>query len=322
MIDNTEYNTEYNTEQENIIINYDNKKNTPLSLKIICGLTGFFFFIELIIGIYTKSLALQADALHMASDFISLLVAIYSQRVSNYKPNEIYTYGYKRVEVIGGFANAVFLLSSCLFIILESIHKFIELYNGTIIIENIASLVIVGFIGLLINIIGIIGLHFCSNDEHIHSQNIKGVFLHLLGDLLGSIGVICSAFIMYYWENLGGNINSKYKYISDPISGLFIVILILYSTIKLLKECLHILLDGVPTDIDLPTLKTELLELEGIEDLDKIHLWQLNNDNIIFSSHITNNVNYELKNIMTNIKTVLDKYRINYYTIQPNIICN
>ena len=312
MIDTTEQ------EQENILINYD-KKNTPLSLKIICGLTGFFFFIELVIGIYTKSLALQADALHMASDFISLLVAIYSQRVSNYTPNEIYTFGYKRAEVIGGFANAIFLLSSCLFIILESIHKFIELYNGTIAIENITSLVIVGFIGLLINIIGIIGLHFCSNDEHMHSQNIKGVFLHLLGDLLGSIGVICSAFIMYYWESLGGNINSKYRYISDPISGLFIVILILYSTIKLLKECLHILLDGVPSDIDLPKLKTELLEVEGIDNLDKTHLWQLNNENIIFSSHIIHNSHYELKDSMVNIKTILDKYRISYYTIQPKL---
>ena len=80
-----------NEEQENILMNYD-KKNIPISLKIICGLTGVFFFIELIIGIYTKSLALQADALHMASDFISLLVAIYSQKVVNCKPNKIYIF--------------------------------------------------------------------------------------------------------------------------------------------------------------------------------------------------------------------------------------
>ena len=241
-------------------------------------------------------------------------------KIANCKPNKIYTFGYKGAEVIGGFANAVFLLSSCLFIILESIHKFIELYNGSIKIENISSLLIVGFIGLLINIIGIIGIHFCSNDEHIHSQNMKGVFLHLLGDLIGSIGVICSGFLMYYWEDLGGNINSKYRYMSDPISGLLIVILILYSTIKLLKECLHILLNGVPKDINLEELSSEILGLEGIDNLSKIHLWQLNNENLIFSSHIMTNANYELKEIMANIKTILERYRISYYTIQPSII--
>tara|TARA_B110000208_G_scaffold164504_1_gene202105 strand:+ start:345 stop:1445 length:1101 start_codon:yes stop_codon:yes gene_type:complete len=341
---------------EKIIIN-----KLPLSLKIICCLTGIFFLIELIFGIMIKSLALQADALHMASDFISIIIALYSQKVLNNKANNTYTYGYKRSEIVGAFANTIFLLSSCLFISLESIHKFIDLKNGNQLVTNIPQLLLVGSLGLFINIISIIILHFCSNtninqesdellniiekgDGHGHghghghgqgqghghghnhsinqSQNIRGVFLHILGDLIGSIGVIISGLIMYFWEDFGFNENSKLKYISDPLSSLLIVILIINSTFKLFKECYHILMQGTPLSININKIKTKILEINGILNLHDSHIWQLNNDNIIFTSHIEYDKSFNYIDLTDRIKTILLENKIKKSTIQLEYCLN
>ena len=319
--------------------------NVPLSLKIVCVITGIFFFIELIVGIISKSLALQADAIHMASDFISLIVAIYSKNISNKTSNNNYTFGYKRSEIVGAFANTIFLISSCIFISLEALYKFIDLDNAKV--SNVIHLLIVGFIGLLVNIVGIVVIHFCSNTEHHHnheqnneirdregltsttieeggeteihhiSHNMKALFLHILGDLLGSIGVIISGFIMYYWEDLGGDTNSQYKYISDPISSLLIVIFILYSSTKLMKECIYILMEGSPDNINIDNIRSEILNIEHINDINELHIWSLCNDETCLTMHIKCDMT-NIVSLLNNITLKLNKYKIYNITIQPD----
>lgn len=293
--------------------------NIGISLKIIGLLTGVFFFIELIFGIISGSLALQADALHMASDFISIMIGIYSQKCAILPPDNKNTFGLVRYDIIGGFANGIFLISSCFFIILESIHKFIELHNGEPLVNNISLLLMVGIIGLGINIMGIIILHFCTDEETLsNSHNMRGVLLHIIGDLLGSIGVIASALIMDNWEAMGGDPSSPYKYISDPISSFIIVILILGTVRNLIKDSLNILLEGVPKSIDINEITEKLLNVEEVINIHDLHIWNLNNSMILSSCHVEyiNKDKNSMMNTQDTIKKILCDYKIYKSTIQ------
>jgi len=183
----------------------------------IITLTGSFFVVELVFGIIVGSLALQADAFHMLSDLLAQIIAFLSFRATMKPYSERATFGYKRADVIGGLINGVFLMSSCFFITLEAIHRFIELDELAEDFGNVDHLLIVAGIGLAINIFAAI-IFSCgnkSNSGHNHSHghahghsevldeeedieeiksnqdmNIRALLLHILGDILGSIGVI------------------------------------------------------------------------------------------------------------------------------------
>lgn len=281
-----------------------------LNIKVICGITGFFFVVEIVFGIYTGSLALQADAFHMASDFIAILMTMYSIKVKN-KIDKNYNYGLVNSEIIGGFANTLFLLSSCIFLFLECIHRTLELMNNEGHVENIDYVIIVGFIGLLVNIFSIAVLHLCD-EGHERSQNIKGLMLHIMGDLLGSIAIIIGSFIMYNWNNWGGDPNSRFKYIFDPIITLLILILIIKSSRPLLMSCLDILTFRVSEEMQ--EVRETILSDENIIEIMDLKLWKLNNDYIICSAKIKYR-NYNGDSVM-NTKNILNRFKIYDITIE------
>lgn len=293
----------------------ENKKITEIAPKLeknwknewkfifMIVLTGGFFFVEMIVGIIIKSIVLKADALHMLSDVLALTVSYTSMRISRKKASDIATYGWIRAEIIGGLINGIFLISSSIFILSEVIGRFIEWEKVD---ENRNLLIIIGAVGCLINIIGVCVFSISSEKSNL---NIRILILHIMGDMLGSLGVIINGLIIKYIDN-------EKKYLGDPIISLMIVLLLLCNAIPLVKQCCHILLQNVPKDVNLETIRNKILEIEGIKDLHHLHIWQLNDDRIIGSLHIIiENKNSSKLNI-EKIEKILHENGVHATTIQ------
>ena len=122
---------------------------------------------------------------------------------------------------------------------------------------------------------------------------------------------------MHYWEDMGGNPNSRYKYLADPISSLLIVILIISSAVPLLKECVHILLQAVPTAYSMDVIKNELLNINGLLGVHDTHLWQLSSDINILTSHLECDISYDFMSISDQAKKILHNHNIHSSTLQP-----
>ena len=285
---------------------------------IMIFLTGSFFFTELITGILIKSLSLQADAFHMLSDIVALIFGLYALKISRRGPDDRATFGYARAEIIGGLMNASFLLATCLFIILDSIDRFQHLENDTL-AKEVDILLLVGGIGLGINIVGFV-LFSLTNRHHHHehhhdNMNLKGVMLHLLGDSLGSVGVMVSGFIIKYME-------SPYRFLADPICSLVIVCIIMAHVVPFIYRCYNILLQKAPKEIEMEKVRTEIMALPSIMDVHHFHVWRLSGLKIIASLHVI--VNREglddLIETYVQIENILHKHGIHSTTIQPEFV--
>lgn len=185
---------------------------------------------------WTNSLGLISDGFHMLFDCTALLVGLYASLMSRWKPTRLYSYGYGRVEVLSGFVNGLFLLVIALFILEEALDRLLDPPN-----VSTDRLLFVSVAGFSVNLIGI--FTFSQNHSHshggghTHNTNMQGVFLHVLADTMGSVGVIISSLLIlqFGW------------YVADPICSMFISILILISILPLLKDSAEILLLATPS---------------------------------------------------------------------------
>ncbi|EZA47369.1 hypothetical protein DMN91_006807 [Ooceraea biroi] len=315
-------------------------------------LTALFFLVEIIVGYVTNSMALVADSFHMLSDVAALVVAFLSVKMSPKKWSKN-TFGWARAEVLGALVNAVFLVALCFSIIVEAIKRFIEVEE----IHQAKLLVGVGVLGLLVNVIGLclfhehgsahghshgksrshnrlstlVGTDDNENDEayrastpqvkrahgHTHDasqMNMRGVFLHVLSDALGSVIVIVSALIVWLTK-------WKYRFYIDPALSLLLVILILRSVWPLLHESALILLQTVPTHIQVDAIQQRLLEnVDGVLAVHEFHVWQLAGDRIIASAHIRCRNLSEYMKIAEQVKEFFHNEGIHSTTIQPEFI--
>lgn len=343
---------------------YTGKKCRLLSM---FGLTAGFFLVEIIVGYVTNSMALVADSFHMLSDIAALIIAFMSVKMAP-KSWDKNTYGWARAEVLGALVNAVFLVALCFSITIESAKRFYEPEE----IHNPKLILIVGALGLLVNILGLFlfhehgGGHGHSHGGHGHGHshgghgthshlaalantdddvpksiedaqnhlkepkktsgngngnggassqmNMRGVFLHVLGDALGSVVVIISALIMWRTE-------WEYKYYVDPALSLVMVCIMMRGVWPLLIESALILLQTVPTHIDVDVLKKKLLEnIDGILAVHDFHVWQLTGDRIIASAHIRCLNLSEYMKVAENIKEFFHNEGIHSTTIQPEFV--
>lgn len=306
-------------------INLKLSRTSALTTMIILNLS--FFLVELVIGNISNSNSLVADSFHMLSDLVSFIVALVAIRISHMVNPDRNTYGWIRAEVLGSLINAVFLLSLCLSIVIESIKRFFEPEK----LEKIDLILIVGAIGLAINIFGLFifgqlgGHHLHSHDKKLKkkqhsinenkqngSLNIRGVFLHVLADALGSVAIIVSTLLIKYLPD-GQTFN--WKLYIDPCLSLIIAILIVLSTIPLLRESSLILLQTVPLNVDLKEIRNELDKIEDILDIHHLHVWTLNSDCFIGTLHVRiNDINN--RSVFDSVKKILHNYKIHSLTIQ------
>ncbi len=259
-------------------------------LGVMIALTAAFSICEFGFGFANVSLALVADAFHMMSDAAALIIAIVAIQLGK-RPeadSDAHTFGWKRAEVIGALINGVYLASVCLFIILESIIRLFKPEK----LENPWQVFWVGIVGFIINIIGL-GLFFShrslaqhghAGHSHSHhdndnikdsearsgtsSVNMHGVFLHVLGDAIGSVIVVGTALATIY-------VPFDWSVYFDPCCSILFALLILKSSIPLIKQCSTILMQSAPRSISIVNLKKDLLSVQDVSDVHELHVWQM-----------------------------------------------
>lgn len=244
----------------------------------------FFAFVELFYGVWTNSLGLISDAFHMFFDCTGLLAGLVASVITKWRANERFSYGYVRAEVLAGFINGLFLLFISFFIFSEAVERLVEPPE-----VKHERLLFVSILGFIVNLVGIFifqhggGGHGHSHDDghghshgghgHSHggsgsdSQIMKGVFLHILADTLGSVGVIVSAILMQLFGWM----------IADPICSIFIALLISLSVGSLVSESVSILMQRQPKELDkkLPDCYNKVTQLQGVQGVQEPHFWTL-----------------------------------------------
>ena len=277
------------------------QKKSKKTLYVTLFLTLFFALMELFGGLFSNSLSLVGDSFHMFSDVLALgasMVAIYFEAK---KPTEKFTYGFLRLEVVVAFLNGIILMLIAVGMIYESVIRF---FNPREI--DFGSMFFIALIGLIFNIV-ITWILFSSTKKE-NNINIKSAMLHFLGDLLNSVGVIISSIIIYF---------TNFVYI-DIIMSVLISVIIFTGGYKISKEAFFILMEAVPSEVDLNMLRNELLNIDGIKNIHEFHIWKNDNEEISFTAHILLD-NYEKHNnyrIINEIKQKLALYDIIHMTVQ------
>ena len=277
------------------------QKKSKKTLYVTLFLTLFFALMELFGGLFSNSLSLVGDSFHMFSDVLALgasMVAIYFEAK---KPTEKFTYGFLRLEVVVAFLNGIVLMLVAAGMIYESVIRF---FNPRKI--DFGSMFFIALVGLIFNIV-ITWILFSSTKKE-NNINIKSAMLHFLGDLLNSVGVVISSIIIYF---------TNFIYI-DIIMSVVISVIIFTGGYKISKEAFFILMEAVPSEVDLNMLRNELLNIDGIKNIHELHVWKNDNEEISFTAHILLD-NYEKHNnyrIINEIKEKLAVYDIFHMTVQ------
>jgi len=278
-----------------------NRKQNP-SLKflgIALVITITFFIIELIGALLTNSLALLTDAWHMLIDVFALVFAFVASWLALKPVDMKKTYGYYRIEIIAAFLNGIFLWAIVIYIFHEAIERFLHPVE----VKSLGMLIIATF-GLIANVLS--GITLSKYKEE--SLNVKGAFLHVIADTLGSVGAISAGLIMLFtgW------------YQADSLISIAIGLLILYSSSRLIKESLNILLEGVPSDIDMDALEKKIIELKEVERVHDLHVWCIAPKKMCcMSGHVVVKKGIDRKRLMTHLIDMLkEEFRIDHSTIQ------
>lgn len=231
------------------------------------ALTSSYMAVEVIGGLWTGSLALLADAAHMLTDAGGLALALIAIRFAERPATPQKTYGYVRMEVLSALTNAVVLLLLTLYILYEAYQRFL---NPPDILGW--PMLVVAAVGLVVNLISMKLLSSGSSE----SLNVKGAYFEVLSDMLGSVGVLAAGAIILLtgWT------------LADPIIGASIGLFIIPRTWILLKQAIHILMEGTPPEVDISLLERRLLDIPGVTAVHDLHVWTITSGVDAMSCHI------------------------------------
>lgn len=237
------------------------------ALWVVFGLTFTYFLVEVAGGLLTNSLALLADAAHMLTDVCGLGLALFAAWMSQKPATSQRTYGYYRVEILAALSNAVVLFLMAFFIMYEAYRRFLEP-------PEVASLpmLAVAAVGLVVNVIGIGQLRAAADE----SLNMKGAYLEVVGDLLGSVGVLVAGAVML----------TTGWYYADPLFGVGIGLFILPRTWGLMRQAVDVLLEAAPAHINLAEVQKVLLGVAGVASVHDLHVWTITSGIDAMSGHV------------------------------------
>ncbi|MEK7772925.1 MAG: cation diffusion facilitator family transporter, partial [Deltaproteobacteria bacterium] len=236
-------------------------------LKLSAALTAVIFIAELAGGYLTNSLALMSDAAHVFMDVLALTLSWFALHISELPPTETRTYGLHRVEVFVAFINSSVLILLTGFIFYEAYHRFLNPPP----VET-AGMMAVAVVGLAVNLVVALWLM-----RYAHSDlNVKSAFLHVVGDAVASAGVIAGGAVIYFtgW------------YAADPLISFAIGAIIAAGSFRILKESSHILLEGVPRDIDLNAVVEDIKAVGGVTGVHSLHVWSICHSVHALSAHV------------------------------------
>lgn len=288
-----------------------NKKALLFSFLLITT----FMVVEVIGGLMTNSLALLADAGHMLSDAASLGLSFFALKLGEKAASQFKTFGYKRFEIIAAAINGITLLLISLFILFEAVQRF----SNPPEIQS-TGMLIISVIGLLVNMVAAWVLMRGDKEENL---NVRSAFLHVLGDMLGSVGAITAALLMIFF-GWGW---------ADPVASLIVAVLISISGYRVTKDSLHILMEGTPNHIALQDVKLSLEKIDHVEEVHDLHIWSITSGMFLLSCHIAINEKGHHDEVLEQAQKILhDDFGIEHSTIQverhelgcpnPHLGCN
>lgn len=275
-----------------------NKKTLMISFIIITG----YLIIEAIGGLITNSLALLSDAGHMLSDSISLGVALLAFTLGEKAANHSKTYGYKRFEILAAVLNGITLVLIAIYIFYEAIQRFQNPPEVTS-----TGMLIIASIGLLVNIF--VAWIMMRGGDIEENLNMRGAYLHVISDMLGSIGAIMAALLIIFF-GWGW---------ADPLASVIVAILVLRSGYFITKSGIHVLMEGTPLNVDVVDVIQTIQNTKGIQNVHDLHIWSITSGLNALSCHavVADHMSIvESEQLLRKIEHDLEHKNIHHMTIQ------
>jgi cobalt-zinc-cadmium efflux system protein len=268
------------------------------SLSIVLALTAVYMLAEAAGGWVTGSLALLADAGHMLTDVAALVLALIAVWFGSRPATSSKTFGYYRLEIFAALINGVALVLISLLIFYEAYKRWAqppEVRSGL--------MMIIATGGLVINLVCAWLLH----GDHKDDLNVRGAWLHVIGDALGSLGAILAGVVMslYGW------------YAADPLVSCLISLLIIWSSWHLIRESTNILLEGTPAHINLAAVEDAILQTDGVQDVHDLHIWTITSGREALSAHVIHLETISQAQLLQELRVKLhDRFGVDHLTIQ------
>lgn len=265
------------------------------ALNVALFIAILFMVVEVIGGIAANSLALISDALHMFTDAGALALSLIVLKITHLPSTQKMSYGYHRAEILGSLASALSLWALCGVLIYEAILRLIAPpeVKGPIVF-------IIASIGLLANLLMLRTLHSHSKE----SLNIKTAYLHVVGDLLGSIGVILAGVILWItrWNPI------------DPIISILFALGVVYGSGKIIRQTVSVLMESTPEGYDPIAIEKDLLSIPGVKEVHDLHIWAVSTKKVAISAHLIANKPHAALNEAHRV--IEEKHKITHMTIQ------
>lgn len=261
-------------------------------------ISAVYFFAELIAGFLTNSLALLSDAGHMLSDIAALSLSLFAFRMARRPATLQSTYGFHRFEILAALFNGL-----TLWLIVGVI--FAAAYGRLSHPPEVQSqgMMVVAVLGLVVNLVAAMILH----RGHHHNLNLRGAFLHVVSDAVGSVGAIAAGAIML----------TTGWYLADPLISIFIGVLILFSSWSLVRDSLSVLMQTVPKGIRLEDVRRTIESVNGVSAVHDLHVWAVTSDLFTLSAHAVVSNGGDFHEVLNGIEDTLKlQYNIEHITIQ------
>lgn len=234
---------------------------------ISAWLTGLYFIVELAVGLWTGSIAVISDAFHTFSAVGGVLVAIVATKIASRDANDKMSFGWYRAEIVGALVNGVFLLIMAVLVIVMGLMRLedpVDLPTG--------PMLAVAAGGLVTEFISLYLLYRQQSGD----LNVRGAYWHIIQTFVGSLIIIVAALVIHFTGFLA----------IDPILGIAFGFVLLWASWGIMRDAIHLLMEGTPADISLTNAKAVLQDLPGVKDVHHVHAWALTSGKNVFSAHL------------------------------------
>jgi cobalt-zinc-cadmium efflux system protein len=270
------------------------------NLMLATVLTLAFAGVEAAAGWWSGSLALLSDAGHMVTDASALLIAALAGAIARRGPSPRHSYGFGRAQLVAPLVNGLFMLAVVTAIVANAVSRF----ASPVVVQG-EAVTLVASLGLLLNVIVARMLSRGGRD-----LNVRAALLHVLGDLLGSLAALVSGLVIWTTGWLA----------VDPALSLLIALLIAYSSLKLVREAFHGLMEGVPLHLSLEEIGAAMTKVEGVSSVHDLHVWSLTAERSALSAHVVTEGLESWPETLARLQQLLaERYGIEHVTLQPEI---
>lgn len=280
---------------------HDHHHNSSNNIRTAFFLNLAFTVFEFIGGAYVNSVSIMSDAVHDLGDSLSLGMSWYLDKRSKKGANSTFTFGSARFSLLAALINSVVLIAGSVFIINEAVQRFMQPENS-----DADGMLVFAIIGVLVN--GYAAWKVSKGK----TMNERVVTWHMIEDVLGWVAVLIVSVILQFYSN---------PYL-DPALSLFITAYILFNVVKRLRETLHLFLQGVPQELSISEIENKLLKVEHVDSVHHTHIWSLDGESHVFSSHIKLQKIEGLSELHTtkqNLVAVLKPYHFEHITLETEL---